>query len=517
MKNNYTIKLTPYLLFIVYGLIISFGSKEGFPDIMRTNTKMPYLVDKPIGEDAYYMLTVSKNFAEGNGFTYNFNKETTGIQPLGTILYATIYKISTILSLSEWTNLRLIIVLNSFLLILFSITLFKVAATINPKTKYLYWTIPILTLFNFGLFRTFTYGLETGLYLLLFALTVYYSLKIDFKANRLIESLTLSILIGFTALARIDFTVIMIIFFFILLVTRKISIKSLIIIGAISSLITLPWFVYVYKISGSFIPSSGAAQSDLVTIQSLYPRFLAMLVALNENFTPWIYTGARNIIVLSALVSLVLLALIFRKSIIFTINYIKSTSCKSILYNWIISILILILIYTIFFWATHFYYRYSSPISIFIIVFLGIVISKDFETKNNLLFKSFGLFVIILFFVQAYASLHTGVIGNTHSVSAGFIKKNFSEVKKIGAFQSGVIGYFNSNVYNLDGKIDNNALMAIKNKRMHNYIEDQGIDVLVDWPSYIYNNIDSNYLKINWVSFPERITNNASICLVRRR
>ena len=38
---------------------------------------MPYVSDKIIGEDGYYMLTVAWNLAQGHGISYNFGEQTT--------------------------------------------------------------------------------------------------------------------------------------------------------------------------------------------------------------------------------------------------------------------------------------------------------------------------------------------------------------------------------------------------------------------------------------------------------
>ena len=55
---------------------------------MRVSPGFPFLADKPVGEDAYYMLTVAWNIADGQGIVYNYDHSTTGIQPLSTFVYA---------------------------------------------------------------------------------------------------------------------------------------------------------------------------------------------------------------------------------------------------------------------------------------------------------------------------------------------------------------------------------------------------------------------------------------------
>jgi len=69
---------------------------------------------------------------------------------------------------------------------------------------------------------------------------------------------------------------------------------------------------------------------------------------------------------------------------------------------------------------------------------------------------------------------------------------------KIGAFQSGVIGFFNQNVVNLDGKIDFKALEYLKKHQINRYIDNENISVLIDWPGYFQRNIDSKYLNDKW-------------------
>ncbi|MBK9284692.1 MAG: hypothetical protein IPM51_10305 [Sphingobacteriaceae bacterium] len=55
---------------------------------------MPYLADKPISEDGFYMLTVAWNFGQGKGFAYNQDFKTSGVQPLAAMLYGVLAFIS---------------------------------------------------------------------------------------------------------------------------------------------------------------------------------------------------------------------------------------------------------------------------------------------------------------------------------------------------------------------------------------------------------------------------------------
>ena len=54
-----------------------------------------------------------------------------------------------------------------------------------------------------------------------------------------------------------------------------------------------------------------------------------------------------------------------------------------------------------------------------------------------------------------------------------------------GAFQSGTIGYFaHRPVINLDGVVNRGAARALKEKRMADYIREEGIEAIIDWPQW---------------------------------
>ena len=71
-----------------YGLALTVLMPTGFPSSRVTDSKIPYLADRPVGADAYYMLTVAWNIAEKGRIVYNYDLTVTGIQPLSTFVYA---------------------------------------------------------------------------------------------------------------------------------------------------------------------------------------------------------------------------------------------------------------------------------------------------------------------------------------------------------------------------------------------------------------------------------------------
>lgn len=78
---------------------------------------------------------------------------------------------------------------------------------------------------------------------------------------------------------------------------------------------------------------------------------------------------------------------------------------------------------------------------------------------------------------------------------ANWINNNIKDSSKIGAFQSGTLGYFCKNVTNLDGKNNPHALNAMISRNGMEYIRIEELEYIVDWPSQIAKYVDYNLFK----------------------
>ena len=78
---------------MAYGLLLAAFSLPGYPHAVNPPGHVPYLLDKPVGEDGFYMLAVAWNAALGKGLVGNFDQAVTGIQPLATLLYAALARL----------------------------------------------------------------------------------------------------------------------------------------------------------------------------------------------------------------------------------------------------------------------------------------------------------------------------------------------------------------------------------------------------------------------------------------
>jgi len=89
--------------------------------------------------------------------------------------------------------------------------------------------------------------------------------------------------------------------------------------------------------------------------------------------------------------------------------------------------------------------------------------------------------------------------------AAHFIKSRIPSEEKIGTFQSGALSYWLDNqVINLDGVINKEAYLNVKNKTLGKYLENQKVEYLVEetylfrmWDHYLEGQLSENFSLIN--------------------
>jgi len=148
-----------------------------------------------------------------------------------------------------------------------------------------------LTLLDYDLFRLFTYGLETGIYLCLEAVCFFLSLRM-MQAGKASwrQTLLLGLAGGLAGLARIDFGILFALLLGWMLVRRVLSPLCTLCCGFIALAITGPWFIFVHSVSGSWLPSSGKAESRFLNAHD-GGRFIVMIKAVLAHLSPWVYSN----------------------------------------------------------------------------------------------------------------------------------------------------------------------------------------------------------------------------------
>ena len=491
-------------------------SPAGFPAASLYPGHLPYLADKPVGEDGYYMLTVADNIAARGHIFYNFDLQTTGIQPLATFVFAAIDWCVRRLHGSEWDLVRAVLVSGAVLLVFFAYQLGRIAASLSPQYKQAAFTLAfLLVLTDYTLFRLFTYGLETGVYLCVLALC-FQAVQRILAAGKgravAADAAFLGITAGLAGLARIDFGLVFAILLLQLLAARRLAPLQALLAGALALAVVSPWFVYLYQVTGSAIPSSGKAESRLITAGDAAARLKVMLLAIGGHIAPWSYGGMSaltSVVTVLSVAALVWLcgAPAGRRA------RAEAAGAWRVAAFWLPAMLLLACVYTVFFFSTHFYHRYMAPLTVLTIPMLAILLAALPAMRLHLVRTAAVLFCF--FAVWTAGALHRGTVGNTQTIAAGYIRAHYP-LARVGAFQSGAVGYFNRNVENLDGKLNLAAWTAAQHHALPAFIDREGIDVLVDWPSVIHFFLPADYLAREWQPCPIPLTGTESVCLVRK-
>ncbi len=512
---------------LAYGLALALGSHAGFPASRLTHSVMPYLADKPLGEDGFYMLTVAWHLAQGHGVTYNDGLVVTGIQPLATATDAALGGIVRLCGGGRWAFARCVLLFQVLLLLALAALTGALAARIAPASVSrddAATAAFCIAALSFPLFRLTTYGLETGLYLALIATCVLFTLNRPPASWRTRDAVTFGVLAGLAGLGRIDFGVVFALYLGLTVLRRSLSPGRAVASGVCALTVVAPWFLWIHHVSGRWLPSSGPAEFAAVTMTSLWPRLQTAVAALAQSLAPMLYLNGVHL-VLGRLwrggtaqwvfdgACLVLIAATLRLLRPSATGPAASPALP-VLKDWTVALAGLVVVYPLVSWATHFYHRYDAPLFVIVIPLLAVRLAAWWPGWRRSLSLAGGL--ALLFTAFAVPSLHAGRIGNTQVLSAGFVKGTLPATARVGAFQSGVIGYFDGNVVNLDGKMNRDALAAIETGTLPAYLDRSDIGYLVDRPSVIDGTLPADYLRARWQPCPQQVPGGFSVCLVRR-
>lgn len=469
-----------------YGLLLALLAPASFPGSIQGDSRIPFLADKPVGEDGFYMLSVAWNLAEGRGLVSSSGEVTTGVQPLATFLYAGLARVVIACSGDKWTLVRATILSGLAAWLVLAWLLGRIGARLVSRSAgensgaQVAGIASILALTSFHLFRLATYGLETGIYLAGFAATVLWILRRDGRVVSSAESVRLGFLVGVTTLARIDFALLAAAAALPLFLSRKPWRGPLVVTAGIALAIVAPWFAWVRSVAGTWIPTSGSAQ---MSYDMSWARVWALVLALMQEISPWVYNGGRTLPFVAGLATLAFALLLARRRRAGHALLERPSAATRSFRHLAIAASALVPIYFFNFGAGHFYARYLAPLLVFSVPWLAIELAPWVVLRPRRRALLAGV-LLSGFAAQAYLSLHTGRIGNSHALAAGYLS-TLPPGLKVGAFQSGVLGYFRDGVYNLDGKVSRAALDAAKRGALPDYIEASGIDVLIGWPEEI--------------------------------
>jgi hypothetical protein len=435
------------------------------------------LVELPLTEDGYYVLSVSRHIALGQGITIDGQQWTNGIQPLFAFLLAPVYMLT---GGDRYASLRGVLAVHWLLnistaLLLGSIVRASLGAGHPAARHRAFWLTALMWLGSRYVLLNSYNGLETGCALLLYA-AVWKCCQGGWLDGP--KRWGLGLVLGLLVLARIDAAVFVATLAIAELARRAVPIRTRLAGAAVLALVPLavsaPWWIYNVVGFGSLMPSSGAAQASSPSISRVVPFVQALL----QVAVP--YIQVRHIqgwpqTLLQACVFAGVAWMFARR----VWPQLKGGDTVRVGGTLALSTLLLGVYYLGFSRAAYFYGRYLTPFMLVTIPMAAVALS-DVRRIRRL--------------AQAAAVVALGAMTTVSVVAwqipAGVSRSEFYNDQRqlieavvpatdaVCAFQSGTIGYFRDRVVNLDGKVNPEALRRWKDIRV--YAGERGIDWFCD-------------------------------------
>lgn len=504
------------------------------------NTDPTNVIEKPLLDDSFYYFTLGRNLADGKGAMVDDQHLTTGFQPLWggmSIIPALLTKDPiAMVHLFQWMG---VVVSALACLMVYFLTYGVLQSDRHAGV------IHVMALFNAALWYWHPHhvaysvnGMETTLSTFA-TLTMLVAFVTVYRMPSRRGVLFLGASMGLAFLARVDAS--MLILWLVLAIIifppiRGERIRTVIIAGVMSALVISPWAIFTLAQGKFILPESGSA----VRAHTLYtgqpnelPPPLSVSSALNGDPTFATYYGqkmsqftgelARQMYAFSMgiprhesiflndinlrVVNLdmthgtffVMVGFLFVGGVALFSQSPRAFGFWVIAGLWMITAIILYSFVVISWW---FYERYTLPIAeVVSILVLSAVYAGLLRLKSKLFISFIMLILNLLISLIYFGGFFNGEQGwisevtvlNDNAPRSGFyeatqwLNENVSDDARIGAFQSGVIVYYtDATVINLDGKVNADAHRAMTDGRMWDYICEQNLDYVVDWPVMIY-------------------------------
>ncbi len=482
-----------------------------------TLAKNGYLYD-----DSFYAFQIARNIADGRGATFDGTTPTNGFQPLYVFTLVPFYKWFAPDGIAPiYAALTLLALLTVVTAVFLFLIVRRYASDAVALVGALVWVFsPVVV-------RQTANGLETALILFFIAWSVYFYLtrvrnETDCSRTNYIK---LGLLLGLTVLARVDgiFFVLAMALDFLLVVRRRFrdgspsreSLRGVGFAAAVAFLIYLPWLIFSVATVGSPLQESGLATRFL---SIAYAPFFGMGSAeLVENGPglPFVWAHvehAVSILKLSPPVHVFFRAVekltgggpatgwllvvvnfaglaglgIFLVWLIRTRISARWARRQELMFLLMFSVM-LVAAYSSYIFGAFFFTRYFYPVYFIATIFAACILNDVvvWTARKPVVLRTAAIGFVVLYSVGlVYMGLSSGFrstrVYHFYDVAL-WVEQNTDEGETIGVFQGGAIGYFsNRRVINLDGKVNGDALVALRSGELCDYIVEAGIDVVLD-------------------------------------
>lgn len=445
----------------------------------------PGLFDSPIAEDGWYSQTVARNIATGGGFTIDGVRSTNGVQPLATVLDAIVY----VGGPSTETSIRLLFLLDWAVFLAFAATIGVIfrdalATDADRSTRTFWFLVPFsIAMASPFVLQMMSNGMETGVLLLAYAVVARF-LQVRRLDSRK-DVVQLGVLLGLLVLVRVDaviFCIVAVVWMAFFRGPLRSPARAMV-TGLVAFVVSSPWWLYGIVGFGHLVPISGRSESAIAFGPS---RIVSTIGAVAKTLTPWVYTGITESIVV-AVVQLAAFAVVAGLGVVAwrsldptdggAANRARVQTFAALL---VITWIVLAVVYMVTSKMPVFYWRYLSMGSILAIGLSIMAFRWLFDRRRSL-----GVVVLV---TVGFWSFALPIRSFTHRGNElardqlSLVRRLVPEGETVGAFQTGTLGFFRSDVVNLDGKVNPDALA--RRGRIGSYVAENGVEWFADWDRY---------------------------------
>lgn len=473
---------------------------------------LPYS-NGPLLDDSYIFFSMSKDFADWfSGFSSSVPL-TSGFQPLVAFLFLPLFELFWN---QKETAIHLALSLNALLGLCANILLYGLLRRVfsRPVATFL---LSIWIWSPYVMNQTIN-GMETTLSSLFIFLTLNFYFRFNYpnpfnSRNWMI----LGGLLGIGFWARVDIgllgVAIVLDQLWLTIINKHpspiVRVKNICMCSIVSLCFASPWIVFTIIRTGNIVPVSGKAVHLITTTFFDFYNpdhshfFSLMFMYFKKEFLIYQPLSALpgNTLFQLAILGLGLIGL----SII-----VRDQKLRDFYRPMFIFQTIMIIAYIGFiggFWHLN---RYFYPVYSFILPIHGATLHW-LKSKVKIKPRLIGILLFILFIPYGFSyglqfySQWTRECPPRYLSIALFAKKNIPPKAKVGAFQSGCVSYWLDNtVVNLDGVMNEDAYVHLKNKTMDVYLKNQQIDYLVEesvlfemWDRYLGGQLSRDYVLIS--------------------
>jgi hypothetical protein len=446
-------------------------------------------------EDAFYALTVARQAAIGGGITIDGETATNGFQPLWVGLNVPLY---ALVDGDRVGGLRLSQVFSTLLWLAFAGLLATYARDLARRHGLAGATAAaaaaIVAIGSVSVLRLFRNGLETGLMLVLLVAAV---IVLDRWTTWTPRRVALAgLLLGALAWARLDAAMFAVAFAAVAVWrSRPAGLREAVAplaACALAALVLVPWLAYNVALDGSPMPSGGQAQARAHNLPHNLDSALravgswtlapVLRASMHTRNVPWVE------LVAAAGIALAVLAAVFvRRGRRAPLG--AGTAALTLYTGFLIAW------YVFAFGAWWFLDRYLAPVLVLAVPWLACALERfardrrwPLPTLATVVVAANVPLLALLVSSPSWPppewSSRSSNLGShlnlNHVFQLAWTREHVRPDCRIGAFESGTLGYFRDDVVNLDGKVNPDALQAKLDRRSPEYVQRAGIDVLFD-------------------------------------